>query len=94
MMMKIWYVNFCIIKFSILISYQNQEAIVTNNILLSILYPVSYPPAGQPFLETDIQYSNLGMLTVVYPHYHALYFDYEKLRFSWIHYPKFDICCL
>ena len=91
MMIKIQYINCCIIKFSILISYQDQEAIVTNDIPLPILYSIPYPPAEQPFLETNIQYSNLGILTVVCSHCYTLYFDYEKLRSSWVHHPKFGM---
>jgi len=34
------------------------------------------------------------MLSVICPHCHALYFDCEKLTFSWVNYPKFGICCL
>ena len=89
--MKIQYINFCIIKFSILISYQDQEAIVTNDIPLPILYSIPYPPAEQLFLETNIQYSNLGILTIVCSYCYTLYFDCEKLRSSWVYHSKFGI---
>jgi len=34
------------------------------------------------------------MLTVICPHCHALYFDYKKLTFSRVNYPKFGMCYL
>ena len=93
-MMTIWYVDFCIIKLYMLISYQDQDAIVPDNIPLPILQPIPYPPAGQPFLKDNIHYLNLGMLFVICPHCHALYFDCKKLTSSWVNHPKFGICCL
>jgi len=38
--------DFCIIKFYILINYQDQEAVVVDDILLPVPYPASYSPAG------------------------------------------------
>ena len=61
---------------------------------LLFLHPLPYPPAGQPFIETDVQYSNLDILSVVCSYCHALHFDCEKLTFSWVNYPKFGMCCL
>ena len=84
----------CSIKFCILINYQNQKAVVVDNILLSISYPAPYLSTVQLFLEADIQYSNLGILTVICSHCHALHFEYEKLTFSRVNYSKFGICCL
>ena len=49
---------------------------------------------GQPFIETDVQYSNLGILSVVCPHFHALHFDCEKLTSSLVNRPKFGMYCL
>ena len=83
--------DFCIIKFYILINYQDQEAVVVDDILPPVPYPASYSPAGQPFLEADIQYNNLGMLTIIYFYYYALYFEYEKLTSSRVNYSKFGI---
>jgi len=57
----------------------NQEAVVANNILPPIPHPLSYLPAGQPFLEANIQYMNLGMLAVICSYCYALHFDCEKL---------------
>jgi len=34
------------------------------------------------------------MLSVICPYYHALHFDCEKLKSSWVYYPKFGMCCL
>jgi len=45
-MITIWYVDFCIIKLYILTSYQDQEAVVTDDLPLPILHPAPYPPAG------------------------------------------------
>ena len=81
-------------KFCILINYQDQEAIIADDIPSPVPYPAPYPPAGQPFLETDIQYSNLGMLTVICSHCHALHFECEKLTFSRVNHPKLGMCCL
>jgi len=86
--------DFCIIKFYILINYQDQEAVVVDDILPPVPYPASYSPAGQPFLEADIQYNNLGMLTVICSHCHALHFDCEKLTFSRVNYLRFGMYCL
>jgi len=36
----------------------------------------------------------LGILTVICPYCHALYFDCEKLTSSRVSHPKFGICCL
>ena len=41
-----------------------------------------------------MHYNNLGILSVVCPHCHALHFDCEKLKSSQVNYPKFGICCL
>jgi len=71
-MITIWYVDFCIIKLYILTSYQGQEAVVVDDLPPPILHPAPYPPAGQPFLEADIQYNNLGMLAVICPYCHVL----------------------
>jgi len=60
----------------------------------TIFHPASYPPAGQPFLENNIHYPNLGMLSINYSHCHALHFDYKKLRFLLVNHSKFGICCL
>jgi len=65
-----------------------------DDIPFPILQPPQYPPTGQPFLEADIQYNNLGMLSVICPHCHALHFDCEKLTSSWVNHPKFGMCCL
>jgi len=86
--------DFCIIKFYILINYQDQEAVVVDDILPPVPYPASYSPAGQPFLEADIQYNNLGMLTVICSHCHALHFDCEKLTSSRVNHPMFGMCYL
>ena len=59
------YVDFCIMKFCMLITYQDQEAIVADNIPLPVLHPAPYPPAGQPFLEVNIQYINLGTTRLI-----------------------------
>jgi len=56
-----------------------QDTIVPDDIPPPVLQPIPYPPAGQPFLENNIHYLNLGMLTVICPHCHALHFDCEKL---------------
>jgi len=77
-----------------LTSYQDQEAVVVDDLLLPILHSAPYPPAGQPFIEANIEYNNLGMLAVICPYCHALYFNYEKLRSSWVNHPKFGMCCL
>jgi len=77
-----------------LTSYQDQEAIVADNLPPPIFQPAYYPSAGQPFLEADIQYNNLGMLSVICSHCHALHFDCEKLTSSWVNHPKFGMCCL
>jgi len=87
-------VDFCIIKFYILINYQDQEAVVADDILPPVFYPAPYLSTGQPFLEADIQYNNLDMLTVICSHCYALHFDYEKLTFSRVNHPRFSICCL
>jgi len=71
-----------------------QDAIVPDDIPPPVLQPIPYPPAGQPFLENNIHYFNLGMLTIICPHYHALHFDCEKLTSSRVNYPKFGMCCL
>ena len=92
--MTIWYVDFYIIKLYILTSYQGQEAVVVDDLPPPILHPASYPPAGQPFLEANIQYNNLGMLAVICSYCHALYFDCEKLRSLWVNHPKLGMCCL
>jgi len=84
----------CSIKFCILINYQDQEAVIADDIPPPVPHPTPYPPAEQPFLEADIQYSNLGILTVICSHCHALHFEYEKLTFSRVNYSKFGICCL
>jgi len=65
-----------------LTSYQDQEAVVANDLLLSILHSAPYPLAGQPFIEANIEYNNLGMLAVICPYCYALHFDCEKLRSS------------
>jgi len=93
-MITIRYVDFCIIKLYMLISYQGQEAVVVDDLPSPILQPAYYPPAGQPFLEADIQYNNLGILAVICPYCHTLHFDCKKLRSLWVNYPKFGICCL
>jgi len=59
-----------------------------------IFQPTYYSPAGQPFLEADIQYNDLGILSVICPYCHALHFDCEKLTSSWVNHPKFGMCCL
>jgi len=92
MMISFRYDGFSTTKLYILIYYQNQEAVVANDIPLPVPHP--YPPAGQPFLEANIQYINLGMLAVICSHCHALHFDYKKLASSWINHLKFSICCL
>jgi len=92
--MTIWYVDFCIIKLYMLISYQDQDAIVPDNIPLPILQPIPYPPVGQPFLKNNIHYLNLGMLTIICSHCYALHFDCEKLTSLRVNYPKFGMCCL
>jgi len=78
-------------KFCILINYQDQEAIVIDNIPPHVPHSALYPPTGQLFLEANIQYSNLGMLTIIYSHCHALYFECEKLTFSRVNHPKFGM---
>ena len=93
-MITIWYVDFCIIKLYMLTSYQDQEAVVADDLPPPILHPAPYPPAGQPFIEANIEYNNLGMLAVICPYCHALHFDCEKLRSSWVNHPKFGMCCL
>ena len=70
------------------------SAVVADNLPPPILYPASYLPARQPFIETNIEYNNLGMLAIICPYCHALHFDCEKLRSSWVNYPKFGMCCL
>jgi len=77
-----------------LTSYQDQEAVVADNLPPPILHPAPYPPAGQPFIKTNIEYNNLGMLSVICSHCHALHFDCEKLTSSWVNHPKFGMCCL
>ena len=77
-----------------LTSYQDQEAVVADDLPLPILHSAPYPPAGQPFIEANIEYNNLGMLAVICPYCHALHFDCEKLRLSWVNHPKFGMCCL
>jgi len=77
-----------------LTSYQDQEAVVADNLPPPILHSAPYPPAGQPFIETNIEYNNLGMLAIICPYCYALHFDCEKLRSSWVNYPKFGMCCL
>jgi len=84
----------CSIKFYILINYQDQKAVVADDIPPPVPYSAPYPSAEQPFLETDIQYSNLGMLTVICFHCYALHFECEKLTFSRVNHPKFDMCWL
>jgi len=81
----------CSIKFCIFINYQDQEAIVVDDILPPVPHSVPYLPARQLFLKTNIQYNNLGMLTVICSHYHALHFECEKLTFSRVNHPKFSI---
>jgi len=41
-----------------LTSYQNQDAIVLDDIPPPILQPISYSPAEQLFLENNIHYLN------------------------------------
>ena len=82
------------IKFCVLINYQDQKAIITDDILPSVPYPVPYSPARQPFLKADIQYSNLSMLTIICSYCHAFYFEYEKLTFLRVNYSKFGMCYL
>jgi len=94
LIMTIWYVDFCIIKLYMLTSYQDQEAILANDNPSPILHPAPYLPARQPFLENNIQYLNLGILTVICPHCYALHFDCEKLTSSRVNHPKFGMCCL
>ena len=77
-----------------LTSYQIQDTVVADNLPSSVLQPIPYPPAGQPFLENNIHYLNLGILTVICPHCHALHLDCEKLTFSKVNHPKFGMCCL
>jgi len=77
-----------------LTSYQDQEAVVVDDIPPPILHSLLYPPAGQPFIETDVQYNNLGILSIVCSHCYALHFDCEKLKSSRVNYPKFGMCCL
>jgi len=77
-----------------LTSYQGQEAVVVDDLPPPIFHPSPYPPAGQPFIEANIKYNNLGMLAVICPYCHAFHFDYEKLRSSWVNHPKFGMCCL
>ena len=77
-----------------LTSYQDQNTIVSNDISPPILQPIPYLPAGQLFLENNIHYLNLAMLTVICPHCHALYFDCEKLTSLRVNHPKFGMCCL
>ena len=93
-MITIWYVDFYIIKLYMLTSYQDQDAIVPDDIPLPILQPIPYPPAGQLSLENNIHYLNLGMLTIICSHCHALYFDCEKLTSSRVNHPKFGMGCL
>jgi len=93
-MITIWYVDFCIIKLYMLTNYQNQEAVVADDLPPPILHPAPYPPAGQPFIEANIEYNNLGMLAIICPYCYALHFDCEKLRSLWVNYPKFGMCCL
>ena len=87
-MITIWYVDFYIIKLYMLTSYQDQDAIVPDDIPLPILQPIPYPPAGQLSLENNIHYLNLGMLTIICSHCHALYFDCEKLTSSRVNHPS------
>ena len=68
--------------------------VVVDNIPLPVPHPVPYPPAGQPFLETNIQYEDLEMLAIICSYCHALYFDCEKLTSSRVNCPKFGMCCL
>ena len=75
-------------------SYQDQEAVVADDIPPPILYSAPYPSAGQPFLEANIQYSNLGILAVICSYCYALYFECEKLTFSRVNHPKLGMCCL
>ena len=77
-----------------LTSYQDQEAIVADNLPPPILHPAPYSFAGQPFIEANIEYNNLGMLAIICPYCHALHFDCEKLRSSWVNHPKFGMCYL
>jgi len=94
MMISFRYDGFSTTKLYILIYYQNQEAVVANNILPPIPYPLSYLPAGQPFLEANIQYMNLGILAVICSYCYALHFDCEKLVSLWINHSKFGMCYL
>jgi len=94
MMILFRYDGFSTTKLYILIYYQNQETVVTNNILLPVPHPLSYLPAGQPFLEANIQYMNLEMLAVICSYCYALHFDCEKLVSLWINHPKFSMYCL
>ena len=67
MIMTIWYADFCILILYILTSYQDQEAVVVeDDIPPSILHPLPYPPAGQPFIETNVQYSNFDLTSTLY----------------------------
>jgi len=93
-MITIWYVDFCIIKLYMLTSYQDQEAVVADDLLPPIPHSAPYPPAGQPFIEANIEYNNLGILAIICPYCYALHFDCEKLRSSWVNHPKFGMCCL
>ena len=67
---------------------------VVNDIPSPIVHSAPYLPAGQPFLEANIQYSNLSMLTVIYPYCHAFYFNCEKLTSSRVNHPRFGMYCL
>ena len=44
--------------------------------------------------KANIKKNNLGMLAVICPYCYALYFDYKKLRSSWVNHPKFSMCYL
>jgi len=87
------YDSFSTPKLYILTSYQDQEAVVANDIPPPILHPAPYPPIGQLFLEANIQYMNLGILAVICPYCYALHFDCEKLVSLWVNHSKFGICC-
>jgi len=68
--------------------------VVVDDIPLPVPHPVPYPPAGQPFLETNIQYEDLEMLAIICSHYYALHFDCKKLTFSRVNHSKFGMCYL
>ena len=75
-------------------SYQDQEAVVADDLPPPILHPAPYLPAGQPFIEANIEYNDLNILAVICSYCHALHFDCEKLRSSWVNHSKFGMCCL